>query len=84
VTGAKRKEGRGGLGQRGNALGREGRLAHEREERKAGSLAWLGLRKRKREKQAGWAERRKGKGEKGFRVSFFKILFKFIFQTFKL
>jgi hypothetical protein len=36
------------LGQRGDTLGRVGRLARGRKERKVGGLAWLGLRKRER------------------------------------
>jgi hypothetical protein len=61
-----------------------GWLACGRKERKVCGLAWLGLRKREREEMDRLG--RKGTKERGerFRDFSFKILFKFIFQTFKL
>jgi hypothetical protein len=42
------------------------------------------LKGKKRGRWADWAEREKGRGERGLGFSFLKILLNFIFQTFKL
>jgi hypothetical protein len=53
--------------------------------RKMSAACFASGREKKKKKRAGWAKRRKGKGEKGFRVSLFlkKILFKFVFSNFQ-
>jgi hypothetical protein len=90
AAGAKRK-GRGcGMGRRGSAgwaawAGHVRALAlEEKEGRCPGWFAGRGKRERERERGPTGPKREKGGGERGEGFSFFKILFKFIFQTFKL
>jgi hypothetical protein len=54
-------------------------------ERKAGGSGWFaGCGEKEREGWVGWAARKRGEGEREKVFLFKKILFKFIFQTFKL